>query len=213
MSDDEDVQLMEDGPEGGCMDEEAQLFGAAQAFDAVTGMPVPRAGSAATSASSSSNERRAAELADIAAQVTAKPEPVWNLTLAQKNESNTGDIKVPHMLGIDEAGRGPVLGQCDKHSRPVHSTVLSGLQRLLAQCAYAHGLLPFLLLLSLHLSSAVSPPTFFPSSRFDGVRHLLVPHLEARRSEGIARGGLKDLDARAAHRALPRHPGMPVAGV
>jgi hypothetical protein len=120
MSDDEDVQLMEDGPEGGGMDEEAQLFGAAQAFDAATGMPVPRAGSVANSASSSSNERRAAELADIAAQVTSKPEPVWNLTLAQKNESNTGDIKVPHMLGIDEAGRGPVLGQCDKDTHRRH---------------------------------------------------------------------------------------------
>lgn len=106
------------------MDEcEAQMMGEAQAFDAATGMPVPNADSALATDDTTSASRRAA-LDDVAG-VSSSPSSVetWQLTLAEKNQSNTQDLTVPHMVGIDEAGRGPVLGQINEHTTEFrHST-------------------------------------------------------------------------------------------
>lgn len=105
---DDEVQMMDDG------DTEAQMMGEAQAFDAATGMPVPSGSNGAAMDDDAADARRAAlaEVAGVSSSSSSSPSiETWQLTLAEKNQSNTQDITVPHMIGIDEAGRGPVLGQ------------------------------------------------------------------------------------------------------
>jgi hypothetical protein len=101
MSDD-DIELL-DGADD--MDEGAIEFGAQQEFDPETGMPVSSAdGSAGTAAAAA----YMSSMTPTAASPTSRE--TWMLSLAEKNAANTHDIKAAHMLGIDEAGRGPVLG-------------------------------------------------------------------------------------------------------
>src|SRR4051812_24194284 len=91
---------------------QAELLGEAEEFDPVTGMPVARhaARDGPEPDAMDVDELRALEASSGAAAGTSAIEP-WTRSLAEKNAHNTHDLKVPHMLGIDEAGRGPVLGQ------------------------------------------------------------------------------------------------------
>jgi ribonuclease HIII len=91
-----------------------QRIGGLQRFDPVTGKPIvddsqaddiDMDGDAAPQQSAT-----AAYMSSMPALPTISHAETHHLTLAQKNASNTGDLTKPHMLGIDEAGRGPVLG-------------------------------------------------------------------------------------------------------
>lgn len=102
---DSDVELM-DEMEGGEAEAAAQSIGAAVPFDAATGRPV---GMDSDLTESNGATDDAAELAAIPAAVQSLA-ATWRLSLAEKNARNTHPLSAPHMLGIDEAGRGPVLG-------------------------------------------------------------------------------------------------------
>lgn len=102
MSDDDEVQMID---EQDLDDGDAQIVGEAVEFDPATGMPVGRASSAAPAGDGS----RMSDMPDIDSSAAVSRE-TWQLTLAAKNAGNTHDLRAPHMLGIDEAGRGPVLG-------------------------------------------------------------------------------------------------------
>lgn len=98
MSDD-DVEVLDDSH----MDDAAVEFGEAEEFDPVTGMPVARAGSRVGATETSS-------YMSTMPTITTTLGTSWQRSLAEKNASNTADLNEPHMVGIDEAGRGPVLG-------------------------------------------------------------------------------------------------------
>lgn len=108
MSDDEEVQMID---EQDLDDSEALVMGEATEFDPATGMPVGRAAAAANGDGSRSNSMNdMPDVADSSSSAGPVSRETWQLTLAAKNASNTHDLRAPHMLGIDEAGRGPVLG-------------------------------------------------------------------------------------------------------
>ena len=101
MSDDE---LMEYDVIDG--EEPSIMIGAAEELDVESGMPVSRRGTASNSTTSTNTNPTVATSPSSANGLTE----TWMQTIAEKNASNTFDKTAPHMIGIDEAGRGPVLG-------------------------------------------------------------------------------------------------------
>jgi len=114
MSDSE-VECLEDGMGGdsGMMDG-ATTLGAAQRFDAETGRVVGSGSDNMMHGSSAQILPDSSSLRDMdssdTAEVSGSVVDDWTLSLSEKNASNTFDLSAAHMVGIDEAGRGPVLG-------------------------------------------------------------------------------------------------------